>query len=96
MGCREGLTFVFPKDLNSTEHATFHRRLSTRHAGVKVDYWGKAALDARLQTTEGERIAASFFEGRTREPWLSGCCEPAPRCARARTSWPLRVPLPKV
>jgi len=33
-----------------------------RHTGVAVDYWTKAALDAKLETAEGQRIAASFFE----------------------------------
>lgn len=56
------ITFVFPRDLNSTEHSTFERRLATRHPGTKVNYWGKAGLDARLDSPEGSRVAAAYFE----------------------------------
>ncbi len=58
----QGVTFVFPKDLHRTEHATFQRRLAARYADVVVDYWGAAGLAARLDSAEGRRIVAFFFE----------------------------------
>ena len=56
------VTFVFPRDLNQSEHQTFHDKLGKRHAGVAVDYWGAGAVSSRLLADDrGERIARRFF-----------------------------------
>jgi hypothetical protein len=54
--------FRLPAQLDGGEHATFAKRLGERHPDVEVDYWGEDALRARLDTEEGKRVAATFFE----------------------------------
>lgn len=56
------VTFVFPKDLSKTEHETFHRRLVSRHPDIHVDYWAASAVIARLDSAEGRRVAAFYFQ----------------------------------
>ena len=55
------VTFVFPKNLTRGEHEAFHQRLAARHEGVTVDYWAAAALEGRLESESGKRVAAKFF-----------------------------------
>jgi hypothetical protein len=58
----EHYTFVFAHDLSHTGVKAFDKRLTTRHHGVTVDYWGVSELLARLdETREGRRVARSFF-----------------------------------
>jgi hypothetical protein len=56
------VTFVFPHDLTASEHTAFTRDVAARHPDVSVDYWGRSVVLARLDSEEGRRIAAVFFE----------------------------------
>jgi hypothetical protein len=55
--------FTFPRPLNETEHAHFHKVLGNAHEGVTVDYWNSDKLTAVMLADEpGNRIARYLFQ----------------------------------
>jgi hypothetical protein len=55
-------TFVFARDLTSSQEKLFKQHLVGRHEGVRVDHWDHATVLAKLLASDqGQRIASFFY-----------------------------------
>ena len=65
----EHVTFVFARDPTVGQLRNFETNLVNRHAGVRVDHWGKTKLLSLLSGSEqGERIAKRYFGANAPDP----------------------------